>query len=368
MEKKNTDILIDEVTREAAIADEEKEKAEIKAAETNVIATSAKQSMDAASEALKGAVPKMEAAKLAVDCLEVKAIQEFSGFNTPPSGTTDVAAAVQILFGIKDEKKRAWPAQQKMMKPPPAFIDQLKAYPKEDIQDWMKVEIKKLRAQDHFNYEAMLKKSSAAANLANWVINVVDYNEIYVNVKPLAEEADRAEKELNQKNAELKEVQDVVAELVAKVDALKAQLAEAEAKKQAVVDEAEDLQSRLGLANRLVNGLGDEYIRWTANVQSSKSDKVMMIGNALVSAAFVSYIGPFSSNFRVNLWKNIWLPDIAALKIPITEGVDPLFVLSSPAQQAMWATEGLPADRVSIENAAVVVSTSRYPLIIDPQL
>jgi hypothetical protein len=33
--------------------------------------------------------------------------------------------------------------------------------------------------------------------LANWVINVVDYNEIYVNVKPLAEESDRAEKELN---------------------------------------------------------------------------------------------------------------------------------------------------------------------------
>jgi dynein heavy chain len=34
----------------------------------------------------------------------------------------------------------------------------------------------------------------------------------------------------------------------------------------------------------------------------------------------------------------------------------------------MWASEGLPADRVSIENAAVVVSCSRYPLLIDPQL
>jgi dynein heavy chain len=31
-------------------------------------------------------------------------------------------------------------------------------------------------------------------------------------------------------------------------------------------------------------------------------------------------------------------------------------------------TEGLQADRVSLENAAVVVSCSRYPLIIDPQL
>ena len=35
---------------------------------------------------------------------------------------------------------------------------------------------------------------------------------------------------------------------------------------------------------------------------------------------------------------------------------------------AVWAGEGLPADRVSIENAAIVVSCTRYPLLIDPQL
>jgi dynein heavy chain len=93
-----------------------------------------------------------------------------------------------------------------------------------------------------------------------------------------------------------------------------------------------------------------------------------MIGNTLVSAAFVSYIGPFSFAFRNDLWKDQWLPDIVALKIPFTDGVDPLDILSTPSQQALWASEGLPADRVSTENAAVVVSCSRYPLLIDPQL
>jgi len=93
-----------------------------------------------------------------------------------------------------------------------------------------------------------------------------------------------------------------------------------------------------------------------------------MIGNTLLSAAFVSYIGPFSFTFRNNLWKDTWLPDIIELKIPLTDGVDPISILSTPSQQAMWAAEGLPADRVSIENAAVVVSCSRYPLLIDPQL
>ena len=93
-----------------------------------------------------------------------------------------------------------------------------------------------------------------------------------------------------------------------------------------------------------------------------------MIGNTLLSAAFVSYIGPFSFTFRNNLWKDTWLPDIIDLKIPYTDGVDPIAILSTPSQQAVWAAEGLPADRVSIENAAVVVSCSRYPLLIDPQL
>ena len=56
-----------------------------------------------------------------------------------------------------------------------------------------------------------------------------------------------------------------------------------------------------------------------------------MIGNALVSAAFVSYIGPFSFSFRSKLWKETWLPDIISRKIPFTEGVDPLRVLATEA-------------------------------------
>lgn len=93
-----------------------------------------------------------------------------------------------------------------------------------------------------------------------------------------------------------------------------------------------------------------------------------MIGDALVSAAFVSYIGPFSYSFRQRLWLETWLADIQAQNIPFTEGVDPLMVLANPSDQAKWQTEGLPADRVSLENASVVVSCNRYPLIIDPQL
>ena len=93
-----------------------------------------------------------------------------------------------------------------------------------------------------------------------------------------------------------------------------------------------------------------------------------MIGDAVVSAAFVSYIGPFSADFRQGLWEDCWLDDVKKREIPFTNGMDPLSILSNATDHANWSNQGLPADRVSLENAAIVAESTRYPLIIDPQL
>ena len=54
--------------------------------------------------------------------------------------------------------------------------------------------------------------------------------------------------------------------------------------------------------------------------------------------------------------------------IPVTPSLDPLRMLTDDADLAAWQNEGLPVDRMSAENAAILVNCERWPLMVDPQL
>lgn len=51
----------------------------------------------------------------------------------------------------------------------------------------------------------------------------------------------------------------------------------------------------------------------------------------------------------------------------MTEGLDPVLMLTDDATVATWCNQGLPNDRMSIENATILINSERWPLIIDPQ-
>lgn len=58
---------------------------------------------------------------------------------------------------------------------------------------------------------------------------------------------------------------------------------------------------------------------------------------------------------------------VLKVSIPITEGLDVIAMLTDDATTATWNNEGLPSDRMSTENAAILTHCERWPLMIDPQ-
>jgi dynein heavy chain len=87
----------------------------------------------------------------------------------------------------------------------------------------------------------------------------------------------------------------------------------------------------------------------------------------MLAAGFVSYVGAFDQTLREELWKNTWTGDLTDRKIPMTEGTDPLSMLTDDGNNAKMISEGLPSDRISIENGSIITNCKRWPLIIDPQ-
>ena len=164
----------------------------------------------------------------------------------------------------------------------------------------------------------MVSQSFATSKLCAWSVNIVTFNRIYKNVRPLQEAKDKATEELEVAMKELAKVKEEVRKLNEKVDSLREKLFAAEKQKKIVEDDADECQNKLTAAEKLVNGLAGENKRWGENVVFLKANVKSVVGDVLLASEFVSYIGAFSSGLRFSLWKDNWLPDITNKEIPYT--------------------------------------------------
>lgn len=60
----------------------------------------------------------------------------------------------------------------------------------------------------------------------------------------------------------------------------------------------------------LVAGLAGERVRWESSINGYEGFLAALPGDALLAAAFLSYAGPFPSEFRDELVKGIWVPQV----------------------------------------------------------
>lgn len=60
-------------------------------------------------------------------------------------------------------------------------------------------------------------------------------------------------------------------------------------------------------------GLAGERIRWEETVKDLEERMGFLIGDCLIAAAFMSYIGPFLSNYRDELVQKVWLAEVGIL-------------------------------------------------------
>lgn len=69
----------------------------------------------------------------------------------------------------------------------------------------------------------------------------------------------------------------------------------------------------------MINSLQDNKDRWIQNATTFKSLKLRLVGDVAKACAFVSYCGPFNSEFRSKLLNEYFHTDLISKEIPVSE-------------------------------------------------
>lgn len=220
-------------------------------------------------------------------------------------------------------------------------------------------------SQPNYNFETMNRASKACGPLVQWVEAQVSYSEILDRVGPLRDEVDQLEEAAQTTKAQAQAMQQTITELEASIAQYKEEYAVLISETQSLKAEMSAVQFKVDRSVKLLDSLSSERTRWEEGSKSFETQIGTLVGDVLVSAAFLAYSGLYDQQYRKAMTDD-WLHQLSLSGIeykqhnPITE------YLSDADERLIWQEHGLPVDDLCTENAIVLKRFNRYPLIIDP--
>ena len=134
-----------------------------------------------------------------------------------------------------------------------------------------------------------------------WVRSLEDYAKALKVVGPKRDKKAYAEEQLRKKVEYLQKLEEEYQELADKLAELDANYKRTMADMSSYKKELEDLQTKIDRGDKLITGLSGEKTRWEASLIELDDQYDKLVGDCILAAAFMSYCGPFPSEYRESL-------------------------------------------------------------------
>jgi dynein heavy chain 1 len=312
---------------------------------------------------LADAEPAVLEAQAAVSNIKRQHLQEVRSMANPPEA---VKLAMESVCTILGHKMDGWRTVQGIIRRDD-FIQRIVNF---DTNNQMTKSLREVMKRDFlsrpsFNFETVQRASKACGPLVKWVLAQVRFSEILDKVEPLRNEVQSLETQAETTKKQAAQIITIVAELEAKIAKYKEEYALLISETQAIKSEMERVQSKVDRSMKLLESLSSEKGRWEAGSRTFDAEMSTIVGDVLLSAAFLAYGGFFDQHYREVMWQD-WSNHLLEASIKFKPELSLTEYLSTADDRLSWQSKSLPADNLTTENAIMLKRFNRYPLIIDP--
>ena len=251
---------------------------------------------------LADAEPAVQEAQASVSNIKKQHLTEVRSMGNPPAPVKNAMESVCIALGHKVD---SWKTVQGIIRRDD-FIASIVNF---DTDRQMTKQVREKMKRDYlsqagYNYETINRASKACGPLAKWVIAQVRFSEILDRVGPLRDEVDSLETQAQETKDQASTIVEMIGELEASIGQYKDEYAALISESQAIKSEMERVQTRVDRSIQLLDSLGSEKERWEAGSRTFDTQMSTIVGDALLSAAFLTYAGFFDQQYRESMW---WL-------------------------------------------------------------
>ena len=312
---------------------------------------------------LADAEPAVQEAQASVSNIKKQHLTEVRSMGNPPAPVKMAMESVCIILGHRID---SWKAVQAIIRRDD-FIPSIVNF---DTDRMMTKSVRERMKRDYlskpgYDFASIDRASKACGPLAKWVIAQVRFSEILDRVGPLREEVESLEVQAQETKNQATAIVNMIAELERSIVQYKDEYAGLISETQAIKSEMERVQRRVDRSIQLLDSLGSEKTRWEDSSTTFDTQMSTIVGDALLSAAFLAYAGFFDQQYRENMWAG-WAEHLTQAGVKFKPELSFSDYLSSADERLSWADKSLPTDILCTENAIMLKRFNRYPLIIDP--
>lgn len=311
---------------------------------------------------LDEAEPAVLDAQAAVRNIRKQHLTEVRSMANPPEA---VKLAMESVCTVLGHKIESWKTVQGILRRDD-FIPSITSFDTTKMTRQLRDKMyREYLGRPGYTFENVDRASKACGPLVKWVIAQVRFSDILDKVEPLRAEVQSLEDQAAQTKHQAATMMELIAELEASIAQYKDEYALLISETQAIKSEMERVQTKVDRSMTLLDSLSSEKERWESGSKTFEAEMSTIVGDVLLSAAFLAYAGFFDQQYRELMWQE-WSDHLTEAGIRFKTELSLPEYLSSADDRLSWQSKSLPSDTLSNENAIMLQRFSRYPLIIDP--